>query len=78
MTRHVGLLKRLTALESAPTARRPLQITGGLPSELTRDIQVPIRIGRMSVVGGLPPLPGTNIIMPWTVPSNMRGETYAV
>ena len=61
--RHVGLLKRLAVLKSAPTAEKPLRITGGLPQELQPGIPL-VRIGPRAVVGGLPALPGTNIIYP--------------
>jgi len=70
--RHPVLLRRIAALEAAPSAQKPLRIVGGLPPHLMPAAGALIRIGPMAVVGGLPPLPGTEIIMP-----HMRPEADA-
>jgi hypothetical protein len=64
VTAKLALLKRIAALEAAPTHAKPLRIVGGLP-----DFASPPQtflIGRHAVSGGLPALPGTNIIMPFS------------
>jgi hypothetical protein len=64
VTAKLALLKRIAALEQAPTHAKPLRIAGGLPPGLYSATPL-VRVGRMTVIGGLPTMPGCEgIIMP--------------